>query len=209
MDTAQFIIEVVNFFGLNGVSKSYSRAVQKFYKQNGENRIQTLAAAARLIEAPSTQKEWYAVSTAYVWAGAKYRRQAINALEGFLRVGGYWGEDVNKTGSRSDKFVSVKEAAIADTYTNLGMAYEGEYQFGEAISAYEQAIKHWYSAPHNYVKLSIAHTKNNDIDAAISVLINAYQYMRDEIDKNVIRKYLNEAQSKKSKGYIYRPRATK
>lgn len=204
----EFVLQVINNYGLGAVDPHYLRGVEALVKENQGNRIATLKAAAQTIADPTSPKELYAVSKAYVWAGASCRKEAIEALTRYIKVGAYYdglpSGDIHIDG----KVVSQKNANIAAVYSDLGQAYEGEYQYEDALAAYNKAseiMPFWAS---NYVKAAGVLSKLNRIDESISLLKKARPKVAND-DRAAIDKYLTEMIDKKAQGYVYRPRKSK
>lgn len=203
---AEFVIQVVNFFGLGGVAKEYQHQVNRFFEINESNRIKTLSSAAALIENPTTIKELYAVSKAYVWAGAKYRKDAIKYLQMYINLGGYWD-------GLSSSFYLIPDGSSVPqrnvhrsfVFTDLGDALEGEYAFHEAIEAYQQAIQLTPYMVHNYIKLADVYVKIGKIEEGISILKRSKKLLaKDDIE--IVNVKIADLADKLARGYVYKPR---
>lgn len=189
------------------------------------HRTDVLKEMINLCPNPTTQKELYIVSTAYVWLGAGYRKQAIEFLTKYINVGAYWEGTPNQFVNLYGFDIDQKKANIAYVYENLGMSYEGEYMFQEAFDAYKKAYElcPYYSI--GIVKMANIYVKMNTIDNALKLLKEAKKsqyykkyiwkdnvlgttYKNDDFVKSIDRA-IKDIQEKKLKGYVYRPRRNK
>lgn len=203
---AEFIIQVVSFFGMGGVAKDYQRQVSSFFEKNGANRIKTLSSAAALINTPSTTKELYAVSKAYVWAGAKYRKEAIKYLKEYIKAGAYW-EGLSNSYYYEPSGINISQADVhrSFVFTDLGDALEGEYEFDEAIEAFQDAINLAPHMIHNYIKQSGVYAKVGKIEEGISVLKRSKKQV-PKSDIELVNGKIADLADKLARGYVYKPR---
>lgn len=206
---AEFIIQVINFFGMGGVAKDYEHQVNRFFEKNESNRIKTLSSAAALIDTPSTTKELYAVSKAYVWAGAKYRKEAIKYLKEYVDVGAYWDGLSNSyffdSSGASNSQADIQRSFV---YTDLGDALESEYEFDEAIEAFQKAISLAPNMVHNYVKQAGVYVKLGKIEDGISILKRSKKQL-SKVDQELVNEKIADLADKLARGYVYRPRKSK
>lgn len=158
-----------------------------------KSREEILMKVVDLCGDPTTLKRLYIISKAYVWAGAKYRNQAIKYLEMYIEKGGL--DNANRIGKSL-------------IYLDLGKAYEGEYKFDMALACYKKAISHNYGTP-ELCFIAKLYTKMNMLDKGIELLSNAQKrkiYSSDESFREVVDRELEDLKSKKARGYVYKPR---
>lgn len=192
--------------------------------EKAKNRQEVLDKVIELCQGIESQKAYYLIGTAYVWKGAKYRKQAITYLEKYLAS----PVEIKKAfyereGRMVDGFSSGVQ--LSYVYSDLAKCYEGDYIFDKALKYYKKALDLDYSVPSTYIHVAKLYVKMNDLDKAIELLEKAKKskYYKpkkvtmpldgktyyDDTFKKVIDNYLEDLKKKKEKGYIYRPRKIK
>ena len=190
-------LELFSTLGIGNSSELSTRA--KDILKQCDHRTDVLKEIVMLCQNPTTPKELYIISTAYVWLGASYRQCAIECLNKYINAGAYWNglpsADVNIFGYTENQ----KDLNIARVYYDLGQCYEKERLFTEAISAYNMASKY---SPHfaNYtVCVSNIYVKLGDYSKAINNLVNArnskyytaYKYETYDGKVHINKDYIN------------------
>lgn len=144
----------------------------------------------------------YAIlSNAYIFLGASYRKQAIQYLTKYLE-NPCWIPCCEQ----------YRNTYLAGRWSYLGKSYEGEYQFDLALKAYWCELKLTPSFPSPYIEIARVMRKKNQIDLAIQFLKAARKtkhYQNPCLETQfriVIDSHLSELESKRERGYVYRPR---
>lgn len=190
---AEFVLQVINFFGLGGVDKTYLRQIEAFFKHHNSDRIETLAAAAGLVQEPESPKELYAVSRAYIWAGAKYRKEAIRLLQKFILL------------DKSSTETPQTDMQRSFVFTDLGDLLSGEHRFAEAVEAFQKGIDLAPSFMHNYIKQGEAYVKQGEFTKAIDALQTGRKLVPKD-DRENIDRWIKDFESKRDRGYVFRAR---
>ncbi|MBP0965477.1 MAG: hypothetical protein J5999_09340 [Oscillospiraceae bacterium] len=159
---------------------------------------------------PDTPKKLYIVSHCYVYLGAAYRKQAIKYLEEYILKGAVW-EGTPAARIREDGYILDQlKANQASVYSYLGKAYEGEYEFEKAETAYKSAesLAPYFAA--YAVQTAETYIKRNNLQTALNYL---EKYKKSTYYKKNVNDYkllldnaISDINSKISKGYVYRPR---
>lgn len=199
-------LEVSNYYHGGLVNLPFQ--VQQFIKSNNNSKIDSLMAAINLCGDPNTPKKLYIVSRCYVMAGAKYRPKAIEYLLKYIDVGAVWEGTPRDNIQMDDYIINQLDLSRSMTYCDLGKAYEGEYQFLNALYWYQRALKIDPTSTPAVYHIADVYVKMNDIDAGLKFLkeIKKRRYKDMKLIANEKIKELNE---KKTKGYIYKPRPRK
>lgn len=179
------------------------------------SRTDILLKIVELCSPPKTPDQLYIVSHAYSWAGAKYRKETIHYYNLYL---------TGKPSERERAIRHNKNIHLANCNMELAAAYEGEYDFENALTAYEKSFLLNPSSAAPYIKYANILIKQHQIDEAIDFLINlreskyyppvtittvlGTEYVDDRFCK-VIESYIEETIDKKIRGYVYRPRGRK
>lgn len=160
------------------------------------------------------------IACAYELKGAKFRPQCIEYFNKFLS-----NPILDKTNEIHliQHFYNItnEKLNLAVIFERLGSAYEGEYDFENALKCYMKSYNiNPYECP-IYVRLAGIYSKMNNLDKSIDILksakISPYykvcewdlgegQVYKDESFIQVIDNYLNTYEEKKKKGYVYNPR---
>jgi tetratricopeptide (TPR) repeat protein len=206
-------------FGSNPIHKKAKQIAEK-----AKGRHEVLDKIIELCQNIEHPKSYYLIGMAYVWKGAKFRREAIYYLEKYLNTPIEIEESYY---SREGKLVDgyTTGIQISHVYKDLGKCYEGEYEFEKALESYQKAAKLDPSIPSAYVFIAQVLVKMNKLDKAIEVIQKAknsryYAPIKtisqfdgkiyyDDTFKIVIDNYLEDLKIKKEKGYVYRPRKKK
>lgn len=147
------------------------------------------------------------IANAYYFLGAAYRQQTIQYMTKYLKNPDWIPS--------AEYFDDDKDRYLSGRWGILGQAYEGEYQFEEALHAYqtERDIRPEYPAA--YVHIATVLSKMNRLDEAIEFLGKAKttRYYNEpafgSCFNTVIDSYLSKFENKKARGYVYRPRHRK
>lgn len=189
-----------------------------------KSRVDVLKTIIELCPTPSSPKELYIVSKAYVWLGAGYRKQAIKYLNKYISAGAIWEGTPCDTVDTFGYETNQKESNIASIYYDLGQCYEKEYIFDKAIEAYKKASEYDKYFATYIVCISNVYVKIGKYDSALNELYNAKssKYYRvyyskiypDIINKNddyiyLIDKAICDIETKRKRGYKYQPRKQK
>jgi len=168
------------------VSPEYENAVNEIYNKCADDKLgyakqkDLFLEAIRLTGNPDTPKQRYILAVCYSGLGAKYRQQAIEHLELYVK-GPLWEEYYTKgrTGlsfyasSDNEAFEINRCSHLADMYTKLGAAYEGEYEFQKALQAYAESLKLLDTFAYSYLHIIEILRKMNRLDLALEVIENA------------------------------------
>lgn len=199
-------LEVSNYF--HGGLVSSPLQVQKFIKSNNNSKIDSLLAAINLCGEPNTPKKLYIVSRCYVMAGAKYRPKAIEYLLKYIDIGAVW------EGTPRD-FVVIDGLRInqldlnrATVYCDLGKAYEGEYQFIDALNWYHKSIDIDPTCSQAVSYIADCYVKMNSIDDGL-IFLKGIKKTGCKDMKLIANSKIKELNEKKAKGYVYKPRPRK
>lgn len=212
-------LELFSTLGVGGEGELSSRAKRILSRCN--HRTDVLKEMISLCPNPSSPKELYIVSTAYVWLGASYRKEAIEYLNRYIDVGAFWNglpsDNINIFGYEENQ----RDLNIANVYYCLGQCYEKEYMFDEAILAYTKARSHNPHFAYYNVCIANVYVKKGSYDDALDILYKTrltkyyktYSYITcdgqryintdfiDAIDTAII-----DVENKMKRGYKYRPR---
>lgn len=170
-----------------------------------------------------TPKAYHYIASAYGFKGVKFRPKVIEFLNKFLQNPIF--EDTDKHYSTQQFYdIKSKEIELSIVYESLGRAYEGEYEFEEALSCY---LKSYEINPYDtpiYCCLAGVYSKMHDLDKAISLLKEAkysryYKVLKwtniigekctDDTFSKVIDNQLMDYEGKKERGYVYKSRKNK
>lgn len=165
------------------------------------DRMKILEKEVSLCQGFDTPMAYYILSDAYIFMGAKYRREAILYLKKYL-ANPAWipGQEKDRT-----RCLSLR-------WHYLGQAYEGEHLFNDAIFAYNQERYLEPDRPAAYVKIADVMRKLNQLSIAIQFLKAAqktpyYQFPSFGSGFNtVVDSYLSDLEKKHARGYVYKPR---
>lgn len=174
------------------------------------DRIPRLAYIASLCEGDSTPLALYTRSYAYVWAGARYRKQAIDALTEYIACNEIPDELPDGTIGVGTKRVPQRIMHMAWNHMELAQVYEGEHMFENAYESYCTALKICPSLSPAAIKRSEVLVKLGRMDDAIRELKEYSESKEyDEQFASGILSHIKKLEEKKKKGYAYKPRKTK
>lgn len=143
-------------------------------------------------EKNDTPESRYFKALALAWSRIEYNDKAIEALEEYLEREPY-------------NAYNNDNASKAFILGYLGKAYEKKYDYDTALKIYnEQVTLDTSQIP--LISIAEIHRKKNDLDSAIKLMENAIKSNNKKIDKEVIKRYLEDYKLKKEKGYIFRNR---
>lgn len=203
----ELALQICNYYQGGVVSPPYTYKVQRLIKKCGSKK-DCLMAAINLCGNPITPKQLYIVSTCYVLAGASYRPQAIEFLNKYINVGAVW-EGTPRSNITIDGY-TINQLKInkASVYCDLGKAYEGEYQFDNALISYSNSLKCDPSYTPAISYSADIYVKKNLIDSGLNFL-KSYRNSPFKDVRLIASEKTKELKDKKSKGYVYRPRKRK
>lgn len=201
-------LAIFNHYAGRDVNPFYMSKVNKIVKLHNENKKECLMEAIRLCGDPKTNDQLYIVAQCYVLAGADYRPQAIEFLNRFISAGAVWSGTLRGKINMGDHIADQLTMSKAEIWYQLGKAYEGEYQFENALSAYLKALEIDNTYTPAVVGVSDVYVKMNNIDGRLKFLreIKKSKYK----DMKLIAKFrMEDLKEKKATGYVYRPRPRK
>lgn len=178
---------------------------------NCATRSEELEKIAELCIPAKTPEELYLVSKAYVWAGAKYRKEAIKYLNEYISVGAFWDGLPDGQIQMKGYTFDQKAGNIASVWSDLGTCYEGEFEFEKAYHCFEKAFSILPYSPSNLIKMSNILVKKNELNNALSLLQNSKNSIYYKLPEfaSAINKTILDIQNKMEKGYVYKPRKKK
>jgi tetratricopeptide (TPR) repeat protein len=210
--------------GFGNSNSQLNKIAEKILKE-AKDRHKILDKIIELCKDIDDPKAYLIVGRAYVWKGAKFRKEAIKYLEKYL---------INPTEDSYEKGYVTRDGENVEitleihlfwVYSDLGECYEGVYDFDNALRCYKLANKMDPAMPSGYIRIAQIYTKLGQINEAIKLLEQAkktpyYQpkkvknvldnsYHIDDSFKVVIDNSLKDFINKKEKGYVYRPRKIK
>ncbi|MEA5057582.1 MAG: hypothetical protein VB047_08485 [Anaerotignum propionicum] len=206
-DTTEFAYQLLLTQIGGDINRKYIPKIESFLKKH-ETRIDILKATAELCHPFDTPKKLYISSTAYVWAGATCRKQAIECLTKYIELGGTWegfGEDYLTT-LENNISIPRSKLNLAFLYLDLSKAYEGEYLLDEAAQSARESLKFYPGYP-SYNQLARVLIKLGLFDDALNELDNfrSSRYYSEDFFVQFNKLYI-EIKDKKARGYKYKPR---
>lgn len=199
-------LQVSNYY--HGDLVSAPIQVSRFIKAHNGVKKDALLAAIGLCGIPETSKQLYIISNCYLMLGAQFRTQAIIYLLQYIDAGAVWEGtprcDINIDGH----IINQLDLNRSSTYCELGKAYEGEYQFSNALYWYQQALKINPTSSPAVCYIADVYVKMNDIDAGLRFLRDVKKSAYKDI-KLIAGDKIKELREKKSNGYVYKPRPRK
>lgn len=215
-------LELFSTIGL-GTEKELSKKAKSILIRCN-HRTDVLKEMIKLCPDPTTAKQLYIVSTAYVWLGAAYRLEAIKYLLKYIDAGAVWEGTPKDIINIYGYDQSQIDLNISNVYYNLGQCYEKEYMFNEAIEAYRNSNKYNPYFAYNLVLIAGLFVKKDDYMSAFRVLENArlsiyyknYEYYTCDNQKHIKDDFMiaidtayEDINKKFQRGYKYRPRPSK
>lgn len=174
--------EILSSVGMFTRCNNMSIEAKNFLSTN-PSRIDTCAYGAQICIPPKNNNELYIIATAYEWAGATYRKEAIYWYEKYIENGAisdyiqsFIIHEDNYSYDQRIKFVSI-------SHGTLGELYAAERQFEKSNIEYETAIKIAPFLPSNYIKLARNHITLKDFDKYDEVISEAQASIFYRIDK--------------------------
>ncbi|HOJ48544.1 MAG TPA: hypothetical protein PLD48_06740, partial [Bacillota bacterium] len=154
LEFAQALFDCLKLSVGFGSEGSIQKKAKEFVK-NAKDRHEVLGKVIELCQGIENPEAYYLIGTAYIWKGAKFRQQAIFYLEKFLSL-------------------SYPETnTLFRIYIDLGKAYEGEYDFYNALRYYLEAKNVNPSISPSYAHIATIYVKMNKLDEAIKFLKDA------------------------------------
>lgn len=199
-------LQVSNYY--HGGLVSFPFKVQKFIKANNNVKKDSLLAAIQLCGEPNTPKKLYIVSSCYVMAGAEYRPKAIEYLLQYIDAGAVWEGTPKDFVSIDGLIINQLDLNRAVTYCDLGKAYEGEYQFVDALYWYRRALEADPTSSPAVSYIADVYVKMNNIDEGLKFLREIKKSGYKDM-KLIANEKIKELREKKAKGYVYKPRPRK
>lgn len=178
---------------------------------SSHSRKEVLEKIMKLCEPYDTPHARYIIALAYAWFDVSKRKEAIVQLNRYLNndlytdLGNRQHYSVNFTAEQNNNIIT------ATMYSYLGKCFEGEYEFDNALVAYQKARKLDTRGITQTLQICNVLIKMNNIDGAIKLLKS---YKTDpssspenkKTDLRVKKNYLDQYTDKKDKGYVYKPR---
>lgn len=217
-----------NIFNTLSVGRSLSRDEQLSVNRataGFATRQDYLDKIIELCTPANTAQRRYLIATALAWSTVKRRKEAIIAIKNYLDNPLYTKAYENRSyGLIAGVKPDSRSMHIAEMYTYLGKAYEGEYQFEDAYQSFLKAIKYAPYSTSHYCDLINVLIKMNRMDDARQVCLDAQQlpYYQpyhgklyngktfiDDSFKKLIDSQLQDIDKKIDRGYVYKPRKRK
>jgi len=166
-----------------------------------------------------TSKAYHYIASAYEFKGTKFRLKVIEFFNKFLQHPIFDDFDRHYFIQQFHN-ITTEQIELSSVYENLGNAYEGEYDFKNALFYYWESYKINPYDPPIYCHLSKVYSKMHDLDKSINLLKEAtyssyYTVLKwtnlkgDNCTNNtfstVIDNQLKYYEGKKDRGYIYKP----
>lgn len=139
----------------------------------------------------NTPESRYYKALSLAWSRVDYNDRAIEALRYYLE-----NEPYIIMGNKTD-------ILRASTLGYLGKAYEKKYEYDTALFFYEKQSK-LDESQIPLINRAEIYRKKNDLDSSIKLMENASNNPNSEVDKAVVKRYLEDYQNKKKNGYIFR-----
>lgn len=180
---------------------------KQILKQCNNDREKILFAEVELCKPFKTPMGYCIIANAYYFLGAKYRQNLIEYMTKYLENPEWI--------PHSEYFEDERSRYLSGRWGILGQAYEGEYQFEEALQAYNTEKEIAPEYPAAYVRIATVLSKMHRLDEAIEFLQEAKntRYYREPgfgtTFNTVIDNYLTKFLGKKARGYVYKPRPRK
>lgn len=187
--------------------KLFDPLTTQILEECNNDRKRILLAEVELCKQYETPMSYCVIANAYYFLGAAYRQETIEYMRKYLE-NPEWIPHAEYFEDDRTRYLSVR-------WGILGQAYEGEYQFEDALWAYcgekDAAPEH----PAAYVHIATVLTKMNRIDDAIAFLREAQKtrYYNEPgfgtCFDIIIDNRLSQLEEKKKRGYVYKPRPRK
>ena len=211
IDNAQLAYEVF-YFDTDG---QYSREVKRILKEfttKGEkypDRQDIFLKAIDLIGEPQTEKEKYIVAEAYLWSRAPFKLKGIEYGKKYLESE-LWEERYlycMLPNNVENTLTNKKNVERAHFLHEIGIIYESEYRFKEALECYEKEIECTPFFQSGYIGASKVLVKLDKKEEALELLLSTKKskYYKHDF-KIVIEENIKEIEKKIEKDYKYRPR---
>lgn len=201
-------LQISNYYSGGVTNPNYEFKVRRFIKTHNNSKKDSLLAAISLCGEPTTPKQLYVVSRCFVLAGASYRVQAIEFLHKYIDAGAIW-EGTPRSNVTIDGYtINQLDINKASVYCDLGKAYEGEYQFDNALLSYSNSLKCDPSYTPAISYSADIYVKKNLIDSGLNFLKNFRNSPFKDV-RLIASEKTKELIDKKLKGYVYRPRKRK
>lgn len=211
IDNSQLAYELFNF----DTEGQYSREVKKILKEftrKGEeypDRQDIFLKAIDLIGEPQTEKEKYIVAEAYLWSRAPFKLKGIEYGKKYLESE-LWKERYvycNLPNNVENTLSNKKNVERAHFLHEIGIIYESQYMFKEALECYEKEIECIPFFQFGYIDKSKVLVKLDKKEEALDLLLffRRSKYCKDDC-KDIIEDNITEIEKKIKKNYKYRPR---
>ena len=175
------------------VQKEKNKKIRDFFgdcndRQESLNRIIEECDKCDKYDTPESR---YYKALALAWSKTEYNSKAINALENYLNKQPYL---ING---------KTEDVLKSSTLGYLGKAYEKIKNYDKALEIYiEQSQLDLGQVP--LISIAEIYRKKNNLNKAISLLETALESNNNRIDKEAIKRYLDDYISKKENGYIFK-----
>lgn len=176
--------------------KVYSNALEiisDYYGSVGSGRHQIADEVISIYSSSEEAFDILGVAYAYMWSGAKFRKEAILYFEKYL--------------SHSYKVnIPYQGITLWGIYSNLASLYEKEHKFEQAILCLKKCISiNNGNNPADYTRIGDILVKL-DTNKAEEFYIQILNDPKLQKHKRVFAYSLDEVREKKARGYIYKKR---
>lgn len=197
----------------------YAVKIAQIKKELDYQRIPILIRAAELVGDPTTPKDLYTISHAYLDAGASVRDKAIDYLERYITAGACW--EGTPVGIQNEMGVqrNLRNTEIAHVHISLGQLYEAEYRFDDAMEQYRIASDLCPYDAAGVIGMSNIYIKRGDYEGGIRMFKNVqkskyyrvyiYRGLENSAFIDSVDRAYNNLLEKQQAGYVYRPRKKK
>lgn len=183
---------------------SYDPMTKQILERCNNERKNILLAEVELCKPFETSMSYCVIANAYYFLGAAYRQETIEYMSKYLENPEWI--------PHKEYFEDDRARYLSGRWGILGQAYEGEYMFEEALQAYQLEKEVAPEYPAAYVHIATVLSKMHRLDEAIDFLKKAQNlryYKEPGFGTNfdrVIDNFLTEFETKKARGYVYKPR---
>lgn len=184
VEAAQQLLEAIT-----SGKKIKSKIAKDIYKECQGDKETMLLKAIELIGNPTSNRELYIVSGAYVILGEKYNDKAIEYLEKYRDAGAYFDQTPQGKIDMYGRTYQQLDSNISSVYICLASAYEKAHRFEEAISACQKGIDLFDGNATYYILLARLKGKRDGKDASKAVINQAKKtvfYEKDMFFKNIL-----------------------
>lgn len=227
IDNIELAYELFNFDTNSKYYKQVKRIFKEYTKANEQypDRQDIFLKAIDIIGEPQTPKEKYIVAEAYLWSRYPFKLKGIEYGNKYINSELWNYEHIKVPKNADNTTTNKKNIEISHFLHEIGLIYESEYNFDEAIKCYEREIKITPFFQFGYIDKAKALVKLNKKEEALELLKNTrnskyyipystkeYKWETEQISddfKKSIENIINDIENKIKKNYKYRPRPSK